>query len=95
MKHPCTGIIQGNKTGRKVIIIRIHLKGPSGNKQGLGAWIEIYYGSGKKQVWENNPYRGYLSTMEDTGHFGLGTIKSVDSVVVRWQNGRKQKLFKI
>ena len=79
----------------KTHYIRIHLKGPSGNRQGLGSWIEIYYGSGKKQVWENNPFRGYLSTMEDAGSFGLGTIKSVDSVVVRWQNGRKQKLFNI
>lgn len=72
--------------------IRIRLKGPPGNNQGLGAWIEVYYDSGKKQVWENNPFRGYLSTMEDAGSFGLGTVKSADSVVVRWQNGQIQKL---
>jgi hypothetical protein len=79
----------------KTHFIHVRLKGPPGNKQGLGAWIEIYYDSGKKQVWENNPFRGYLSTMEEAGSFGLGTVKSVDSVVVRWQNGKIQKLINV
>ena len=72
--------------------LRIKLKGNPENVQGLGAWVKIYYDSGKKQIWENNPYRGYLSTLEDIAHFGLGKTQTVDSVIVRWQNGSMQML---
>ena len=72
--------------------LRVQLKGPARNIQGLGARIEIYYDKGKKQAWENTPYRGYLSTIEDIAHFGLGSYKEVDSLAVKWQNGRIQVL---
>jgi len=70
--------------------LEVELQGDSLNRNGLGAWIEIYYDQGKKQVWENSPYRGYLSTVEPKAHFGLGIISKLDSMVVRWQNNRKQ-----
>jgi hypothetical protein len=72
--------------------IRVQLKGPERNFQGLGARIEINYDNGKKQVWENSPFRGYLSTVEDIAHFGLGNVTTVDSLLIKWQNGRKQVL---
>ena len=75
--------------------LQIRFKGPLNNIQGLGTRIEIYYDHDKKQVWENNPFRGYLSTAEYIGHFGLGEIKMIDSVVVRWQTGRMQVLKNI
>ncbi len=43
-------------------------------------------------MYDNNPYRGYISTDEDTAHFGLGKITIVDSVVIQWDNGKKQIL---
>ncbi len=67
--------------------LQVSLKGDQQNIAGLGAWVEIYYDLGKKQVWENNPYRGYISTIEDMAHFGLGKVKKVDSVLVKWQSG--------
>lgn len=72
--------------------LRINLKGTPGNNHGFGTFIEIFYDKGKKQVWENSPYRGYLSTIEDIGHFGLGETMLVDSVIVSWQNGNNQIL---
>lgn len=75
--------------------IRIQLKGSTGNNQGLGARINIYYDHGKKQVWENTPFRGYISTIEDIAHFGLGEVNTIDSVIVRWPNGRMQVLKNI
>jgi hypothetical protein len=72
--------------------IRINLKGTPRNQHGFGSLIEIFYDKSKKQVWENSPYRGYLSTIEDIGHFGLGESTTVDSVIVTWQNGNKQIL---
>jgi len=67
----------------------IQLKGDSLNRNGLGTWIEIYY-QGKQQVYEQSPYRGYLSTMPLSVHFGLDTVSIIDSVIIKWPNGKKQ-----
>ncbi|MBK9388667.1 MAG: VCBS repeat-containing protein [Bacteroidetes bacterium] len=75
--------------------ISIKLTGSSLNKEGIGSVVSIYYGNGKKQRWENSPYRGYLSTIETTAHFGLGDIQEIDSVTVSWNNGQKQILRQI
>jgi hypothetical protein len=70
--------------------LQIGLQGDLHNMRGLGTRIEIFYDHGQRQVWENQPCRGYLSTVEDIAHFGLGKIQSVDSVLVKWQNERTQ-----
>ena len=72
--------------------LQVKFKGDSRNLNGLGAWADIYYDHNKHQVSENNPYRGYLSTNQDISHFGLGKIRRLDSVVIRWPNGKKQVL---
>jgi hypothetical protein len=72
--------------------LQISFSGDSLNKGGFGAWVELHYDHGHQQVYENNPYRGYLSTMQNMAHFGLGKLKTVDSVIVRWPNGRMQLL---
>ncbi len=72
--------------------IQFQLTGAGSNKNGLGANVEVHYDHGKKQVWENSPYRGYLSTMQNIAHFGLGKIQLVDSVIVKWPNGKMQLL---
>ncbi|HEY4936513.1 MAG TPA: VCBS repeat-containing protein, partial [Puia sp.] len=72
--------------------LRIQFTGDRLNKNGFGAWAELHYDSGKQQVYENTPYRGYLSTIQPIAHFGLGTRTSVDSVIIRWPNGKMQLL---
>jgi hypothetical protein len=69
--------------------LELKLVGDSLNRNGLGAWIELYYG-GKQQVYEETPYRGYLSTMQLDPHFGLGQTARVDSMVVKWPDGKMQ-----
>src|SRR4030095_14012749 len=54
--------------------------------------VEIDYNKDQKQVYENSPYRGYLSTVEDGAFFGLGNIAIVYSVIIRWPNSKKQIL---
>jgi hypothetical protein len=71
--------------------LNVQLTGDAQNINGLGAWIELYY-KGQQQAYEMSPYRGYLSTVQLQPHFGLGAITSVDSVVVKWPNGKKQVL---
>ena len=51
--------------------LQIKFKGDKQNINGLGAVASIYYDHGKQQVYENNPYRGYLSSMQGIAHFGL------------------------
>ncbi len=70
--------------------LQIQFAGDSLNKNGIGAWVELHYDNGKQQVYENTPYRGYLSTIQDIAHFGLGNRSNVDSVIVKWPNGKMQ-----
>jgi ASPIC and UnbV/FG-GAP-like repeat len=75
--------------------LHIKFQGGQFNKDGIGAWADIYYDHGKHQVYENTPFRGYLSTIQNIAHFGLGKINLIDSVVIKWQNGKKQVLQKV
>ena len=72
--------------------LQIKFKGNSKNINGLGALAFIYYDHGKQQVYENNPYRGYLSTMQNIAHFGLGKTTIVDSVIIKWNNNKQQTI---
>jgi hypothetical protein len=69
----------------------IKLQGDSLNRNGLGAKLELFY-KDQKQVYEQNPYRGYLSTIPMNPHFGLGSTVSIDSLVLFWPNNKRQVL---
>ena len=75
--------------------LHIKFRGGANNRDGVGAWADIYYDNGKHQVYENTPFRGYLSTIQNIAHFGLGKITTIDSVVIRWQNFKKQILTNV
>ena len=72
--------------------LRVKLNGKDNNIGGLGAFVEIKYQNGQQQVYENSPYRGYLSTIENIVHFGLGKNNLVEEVKVTWQSGKVQVL---
>jgi len=74
-----------NKESSANNYLQIRFEGEAQNVNGLGASVTIYYDSGKLQTFENNPYRGYLSTMQNVAHFGLGKTTIIDSAVVLWQ----------
>jgi hypothetical protein len=75
--------------------LQIRLLGDSLNRDGLGALIYAYYGNGKIQVRENNPFRGYISSSTSIAHFGFGYITIIDSLIISWQNGKTQKIFNV
>ena len=75
--------------------LKISLAGDSLNKSGLGARIELHYDHGKQQVYENSPYRGYLSTVENIAYFGLGKISIVDTVLINWPGGKQEMLKQV
>jgi hypothetical protein len=71
----------------------IKFEGGPLNRNGFGAWAEIYIGSDQRQIYENTPYRGYLSSVINFAHFGIGKNTVVDSLVIKWPNGNTQ-IFK-
>jgi len=71
--------------------LQITLQGESPNRRAIGATLILTAG-GQKQYSYHSPYRGYMSTMDDREHFGLGRAKRVDSLEVIWPDGRYQLL---
>lgn len=59
-----------------------------------GSKILIYTQDGV-QMQEHNTVRGYLSSVTSKLHFGLGTLNTVDSLLVSWPNGQMTKLTNI
>lgn len=70
--------------------LEVQFNGDDKNINGFGAWAELYYNGNQKQVYENSPYRGYLSTVDKKAFFGLGNVKAIDSLIIRWPNHKKQ-----
>ncbi|WP_273277782.1 VCBS repeat-containing protein [Maribacter polysiphoniae] len=57
---------------------------------------EVYlYDQNTVQYQYHNTVKGYLSTMGESLHFGLGDTKEVDSLTVKWPNGKCQTLKKV
>jgi hypothetical protein len=71
--------------------LEITLEGATPNRRGLGSTLILTAG-GQKQYLYHSPTRGYMSTMDDREHFGLGRAKRVDSLEVIWPDRRSQVL---
>ncbi|GAB3688671.1 VCBS repeat-containing protein [Spirosoma flavus] len=67
--------------------VSVNLQGDSLNRQGFGAAVTLWSG-GLMQYSELSVVRGYLSSIEPRLHFGLGTQRKIDSLRIRWPDGR-------
>lgn len=67
--------------------LKIKLQGDSKNVNAIGAKVSILY-NGKEQHQECFVTRGFQSASSSILHFGLGTLKNVDQVNIRWPNGK-------
>jgi len=74
--------------------IRVQLRGDALNKNGLGTIIRLFY-NGQQQYYDCTVYRGYMSSIENVAHFGVGAATVIDSIVAIWPNGKKQVLKNI
>jgi hypothetical protein len=68
--------------------IRLEGESPQG---AIGSKLILTAGGQKQHVYFT-PYRGYMSTMDDWAHFGLGSAAHVDSLEIEWPDGRYQLL---
>lgn len=71
--------------------INLKFRGDTSNINGIGCKATVFY-KGGMQMSELNPYRGYMSTMQDVLHFGLDTIQKIDSIVINWPDGKKETM---
>lgn len=67
--------------------LNIKLVSNSPNKNGKGAKLTVISGTDKK-VRYNQSTRGFQSSVGNSIHFGLNTIEKVDSLKVKWPNGK-------
>ena len=66
--------------------IRVALEAPAPNAQAIGATVTVT-AAGTRQVRTVMQARSYLSSVEATLTFGLGTASAVQAVTVQWPNG--------
>lgn len=71
--------------------ISISLKGENFNKNGIGAKAYLF-AKGKKQYQQLMFTRGFQSSSDTRLHFGLDSLKIIDSVLIVWPNQKKQTL---
>ena len=71
--------------------LRVVLDGVPPNRRGIGSTLILTAG-GQKQYLYQSPYRGFMSTVDDRPHFGLGHATRVDTLEVIWPDGRRQLL---
>lgn len=69
--------------------IRIKLEGSGQNRNGIGTKVKIY-NKGNIYFQEQFPVRGYQSSVDMRLNFGLGHMKTIDSLVVIWPNDTYQ-----
>ena len=70
--------------------LKVNLTGPGQNTNALGAQLSLWYDNAR-QVYYHAHVRGYLSSMSQTIHFGLGNTDLIDSLSIRWPNGTYQR----
>jgi enediyne biosynthesis protein E4 len=69
-----------NKKGNS---IQFNLKGPQANTRGFGTQIYVYTG-GDMYFTEQQPVKGYMSTVDFRPHIGMGSNKKADSIKIIW-----------
>jgi hypothetical protein len=71
--------------------LRLRLRGAGGNRDAIGARVLVRAG-GVVQERDVMPARSYLSQVELPVTFGLGGAEAVESIEVRWPDGRVENI---
>jgi hypothetical protein len=84
MGEPASVYRNNNLSGNHYL--NIVLKGKKGNSNAIGARVDLQT-SGGQQTIEQEPVRGYLSSVSPVLHFGLGKDSIITSLIIRWPTG--------
>jgi enediyne biosynthesis protein E4 len=85
-------LILKNKAPKKNFI-SLSFKGDSINTFGVGCKAYLFTGK-KMQYQQLMPVRGFMSSTAAELHFGLDTVKQIDSVLIVWPNQKYQLVKK-
>lgn len=83
-----------NYAGSSKNYLQIKLIGTFDNKIGIGSVAEIYY-NGKYQKMLLNAGDGSTGHNYPIFHFGVGSATLIDSILISWPSGAKQKILNI
>lgn len=76
-----------NKGANDNHFLKVRLEGNGGNIDGINAKVIAYQGA-DPLIRYANPYRGFMGSMVDDIHIGLGPL-TVDSLIVVWGDEKK------
>ncbi len=68
--------------------LQVKLQGPKLNPNGIGAKVTVYQNDGAIQFQEMTANRGFFSASEMILHFGLGSATDIQSLKVKWPDGK-------
>lgn len=68
--------------------LRVKLKGTAQNPQGLGAKVTVSLANGRQFYQEQQVVRGYMSSIDEVMHFGVGGETSISKVEIIWPDGK-------
>jgi len=71
--------------------IKVKLIGTKNNLSGIGSRVSVY-ANGQLFMQEQMPVRGFQSSVDQILNFGIGKVSQIDSIVVLWNNDKKQVL---
>ncbi|MGH8495042.1 MAG: CRTAC1 family protein [Gammaproteobacteria bacterium] len=71
--------------------LRVKLEGTARNRDAIGARVELT-AAGETQRRTQVPARSYLSSVESTLTFGLGSAERVDTLGVMWPDGTRSEM---
>jgi hypothetical protein len=74
--------------------LEIILKGKESNLNSIGAKISLI--SGDQILYaEQNPIKGFMSSVDSKIHFGVGRLEEIDEVKIEWPTGGVTKMSKV
>ncbi len=83
-------VIYKNKNSKAYNYLKLRFIYRNENRFGIGTKV-LLYNQNKLQTRQLNCTRGFQSSVEPVLHFGLGTSKIVDSLIIIWPDNSYQK----
>ncbi|HLZ45540.1 MAG TPA: CRTAC1 family protein, partial [Gemmatimonadales bacterium] len=94
VNHSGAAALLRNDGGNRGHWLNLKLEGRRSNRSAFGAKIRVYTGK-TVALREVGAQPSYLSQNDLTEHFGLGTLDAVDSIVINWPSGIRQRLERV
>lgn len=75
--------------------LKIQFLGTKQNRKGVGTRVNLYFEDAQIQTLQLINSRGYLSSVSNTLHFGLGANNTIPAVEIVWPDKKTQMLFDV